>query len=70
MTAIRYPATRLIDLIDAEAITAFGTSARYIESCRKAGLTPRLSHSLASLRTILSTGSPLPPEGFGHIYVA
>lgn len=63
-------ATRLIDLIDAEAITAFGTSARYIESCRKAGLTPRLSHSLASLRTILSTGSPLPPEGFGHIYAA
>jgi acetoacetyl-CoA synthetase len=59
---------RLVDLIDAEAITVFGTSAKYIDSCRKAGLVPSKTHRLASLRTILSTGSPLLPESFDHIY--
>ena len=64
-----YPAlTRLPDLIDAEQIAIFGTSAKYIDSCHKAGLTPRTTHSLASLRTILSTGSPLLPQSFDHIY--
>ncbi len=64
-----YPAaTRMPDLIDAEAITIFGTSAKYIDSCNKSGLTPRSTHSLASLRTVLSTGSPLLPQSFDHIY--
>jgi acetoacetyl-CoA synthetase len=59
---------RLPDLIDAEAISVFGTSAKYIDSCRKAGVSPRASHSLQSLRTVLSTGSPLLPESFDYIY--
>jgi acetoacetyl-CoA synthetase len=59
---------RLPDLIDAEAISVFGTSAKYIDSCRKAGLSPRATHSLQSLRTVLSTGSPLLPESFDYIY--
>ena len=64
-----YPgATRLPDLIDAEAISIFGTSAKYIDACHKAGLAPRTTHSLASLRTVLSTGSPLLPQSFDHIY--
>jgi len=64
-----YPGqARLADLIDAEAITLFGTSAKYIDACRKAGLEPRHTHSLASLRTVCSTGSPLLPDGFAHIY--
>jgi acetoacetyl-CoA synthetase len=61
-------AARLPDLIDAEAITHFGTSARYIETTRRAGLRPIETHRLDSLRTVLSTGSPLLPEGFAHIY--
>ncbi len=64
-----YPnSDRLVDLIDAEAIAVFGTSAKYIDTCRKAGLRPRQTHRLTSLREILSTGSPLLPESFDHIY--
>ncbi|WP_423065120.1 acetoacetate--CoA ligase [Devosia sp. CN2-171] len=60
--------TRLPDLIDAERIAIFGTSAKYIDSCRKSGLSLRQTHQLSALRVILSTGSPLLPESFDHIY--
>lgn len=64
-----YPTpARLIDLIDAERIATFGTSAKFIDSCLKAGLKPRETHDLSSLRTILSTGSPLIPSSFDYIY--
>jgi acetoacetyl-CoA synthetase len=64
-----YPdAARLPDLIDAEDITIFGTSAKYIDSCHKNGLAPRQSHSLKGLKAILSTGSPLLPQSFDYIY--
>ena len=46
----------------------FGTSAKYIDACRKAGLSLRDTHKLTSLRAVLSTGSPLSPESFDHIY--
>ena len=42
--------------------------AKYIDSCHKAALSPRTSHSLRSLRAVLSTGSPLLPESFDYIY--
>ncbi len=60
--------SRLIDLIDSEKITVFGTSAKYIDACLKVGLKPRESHDLSSLRLILSTGSPLIPSSFDYIY--
>jgi acetoacetyl-CoA synthetase len=59
---------RMLDLIDAEVIAIFGTSAKFIDSCQKAGMLPARTHSLASLRAILSTGSPLLPQNFDHIY--
>src|SRR5690606_35060477 len=59
---------RLLDLIDAEDIAIFGTSAKYIDSCRKAELVPRQTHRLAHLRAVLSTGSPLLPENYDYIY--
>lgn len=59
---------RMADLIDAESISIFGTSAKYIDSCRKLDLRPGKTHGLKSLRTILSTGSPLLPESFDYIY--
>jgi len=58
----------MFDLIDAEEITIFGTSAKTISAWQKAGLKPRETHSLASLKTILSTGSPLAPESFDYVY--
>ena len=58
----------LLDLIDRENISVFGTSAKYIDSCRNFGLRPVLSHKLESLRLILSTGSPLVPSSFDYVY--
>jgi acetoacetyl-CoA synthetase len=58
----------LFDLAEAEAMTHFGTSARYLEAIRKLRLAPAESHDLSDLRAIFSTGSPLSPEGFDFVY--
>jgi acetoacetyl-CoA synthetase len=58
----------LLDAIDREGINVFGTSARYIAALEKAGHRPVDSHRLCSLRTILSTGSPLSHESFEYVY--
>ena len=58
----------LLDMIDDEGITVFGTSAKFIAALEKAGVEPKTTHTLATLRTILSTGSPLSQEGFDYIY--
>jgi acetoacetyl-CoA synthetase len=58
----------LFDYADAEAMTHFGASAKFIDALAKAGLDPRKTHGLAALRGILSTGSPLAPEGFDYVY--
>lgn len=58
----------LFDLIDKERITVFGTNAKFIASLEKVELAPMQSHSLTSLHTILSTGSPLLPENFEYVY--
>jgi acetoacetyl-CoA synthetase len=50
-----------------EAVGYFGTSAPFIQSCRKAGLRPGVHCDLHALRAIGSTGAPLPPEGFRWI---
>ncbi|PWU28606.1 acetoacetate--CoA ligase [Pseudomonas sp. RW407] len=59
---------RLVDLIDAEGINVFGTSAKYIAALEKAGVRPAQTHHLDSLRTMLSTGSPLAHESFDYVY--
>jgi len=47
---------------DAE-VTCFGAGAAYLASCMRDGVTPRTAQRpLAALRSIGSTGSPLPPE--------
>ena len=64
-----YPApTRLLDLCDAEDLHIFGTSARWLAACASAGLKPRASHRLRSLRLLLSTGSPLLPQTFDYLH--
>jgi acetoacetyl-CoA synthetase len=60
----------LWDYAQAEGCTHFGTSAKYIDALKKADLAPRSSHDLASLRALLSTGSPLAPESFDFVYAA
>ena len=61
-------AERLIDLIDAEVISVFGTSAKYLAALEKAGVEPNRSHQLSRLKAVLSTGSPLAHEGFDYVY--
>jgi acetoacetyl-CoA synthetase len=45
-------------------VDVFGVSAPFVMSCRKAGVQPPAHH----LRSIGSTGSPLPPDGFRWIH--
>ena len=61
---------RLIDAIDEERITVFGVSARYLSALEKSGVVPADSCDLSTLKTVLSTGSPLPHEGFEWVYRA
>jgi acetoacetyl-CoA synthetase len=66
-----YPkADMLFDLIDQLQINIFGVSAKYIDAIRKSGVLPKQTHNLASLKSILSTGSPLAPEAFDFVYNA
>ena len=58
----------LFDLAEQEGMTIFGTSAKYLAMAEKEGLTPRTTHDLSSLRTVLSTGSPLAPESYDWVY--
>ncbi|WP_157018552.1 acetoacetate--CoA ligase [Mesorhizobium xinjiangense] len=58
----------IFDYADAEKMTYFGTSAKFIDAVRKSGLEPIRTHDLASVRLISSTGSPLSPEGFDFVY--
>jgi acetoacetyl-CoA synthetase len=58
----------LFDYADDERMNVFGTSAKFIDQAAKLGLKPRLSHRLSSVRTMLSTGSPLVAEGFDYVY--
>ncbi len=60
----------LFDYADAEGMTLFGTSAKYIDSLKKHGLRPMDSHKLATLRGVASTGSPLSAESFDYVHEA
>ncbi len=58
----------LFRLAAEEQVTLFGTSAKFIDAVRAEGLRPVEAGLLERVRTICSTGSPLPPEGFEAVY--
>ncbi len=58
----------LFDYADAERMTHFGTSAKFIDAIAKISLKPRQTHKLEQLRAMFSTGSPLVAEGFDYVY--
>ena len=60
----------LWDMAQAEKVTHFGTSAKYLDALAKINFRPRESHELNRLRVVLSTGSPLAPESFDYVYQA
>ena len=49
-------------------ITSFGVSAPYLQACMKAELHPGTEVDLSALRSVGSTGAPLPPQGFAWVY--
>ena len=57
-------------LAEAERLTHFGTSARFIAACRKAEIEPGHDQDLSALRVVFSTGSPLLPEDYDWFYTA
>jgi acetoacetyl-CoA synthetase len=58
----------LWEVASAAGVTCFGTSAAYIGACMNAGVEPRRGRDLSRLRSVGSTGSPLPPEAFRWVY--
>ncbi len=56
------------DMIDNYKVSHFGTSPKFLETCRDTKLSPIKTHSLKSLKSILSTGSPLVEECFEYVY--
>jgi acetoacetyl-CoA synthetase len=58
----------LWDYAQRDHCTHFGTSAKYIDALKKAGLRPRETHNLSTVRCLLSTGSPLAPDSFDYVY--
>jgi acetoacetyl-CoA synthetase len=60
----------LFEFADAEGMTILGTSAKYIDSVRKTGWRAKETHKLVSVRTMMSTGSPLSAENFDFVYNA
>ncbi len=58
----------LFALAEQESVDVFGTSAKFIDACAKAELRPGRDFDLSRVGTILSTGSPLTPEGFDYVY--
>ncbi len=53
-------------IVEQENVNVFGTSPKFISSCMKASYIPQ--YSFSHLKTILSTGSPLPSESYLWVY--
>ena len=58
----------LLRMAEAERITVFGTSARYLATVEKLSPDALCRVNLAALRTILSTGSPLAAHSYDFVY--
>ncbi|MGI9492069.1 MAG: acetoacetate--CoA ligase [Geminicoccaceae bacterium] len=59
---------KLFNILEKDHVTHFGTSAKFIDAVKKAGLSLSTSHDLSALRAVLSTGSPLVAESFDFVY--
>lgn len=60
----------LWQLCSKERVSHFGTSARFLAACRKAGIDPMQHNGLGDLRMVFSTGSPLLHEDFDWFYAS
>ena len=60
--------SRLWDLAARTRTDVFGASAAYIAQCVKTGVEPRAAGDISRIRTVASSGSPLPVEGYQWVY--
>ncbi|KAM8818178.1 acetoacetyl-CoA synthetase isoform 1-T1 [Rhynchonycteris naso] len=58
----------LWDLVDRIGITIFGTGAKWLSVLEERKMKPVETHSLQTLRMILSTGSPLKAQSYEYVY--
>ncbi|HHL31219.1 MAG TPA: acetoacetate--CoA ligase [Oceanospirillales bacterium] len=64
-----YPdGNRLLDMVNNNNISHFGTSAKWISAIEKANIIPKNQRQFNHLSTIFSTGSPLMPENYDYVY--
>jgi len=64
-----YPGiNRMWRLIDDQRISHFGTSPKFLATVKNECFSPKDNHKLNSLRTILSTGSPLTGDLYNWVY--
>ena len=64
-----YPDGNVVfDFAQSSGMHYLGTSAKFIDACNKAGISPMTTHQLPQLKSVLSTGSPLVPESFDYVY--
>ncbi|MFJ2490183.1 acetoacetate--CoA ligase [Pseudomonas iridis] len=59
---------RLLDLLEDERVSVFGTSPKFLATLESSGLKPRESHDLCALKTLLCTGSALSPQSYDFVY--
>lgn len=59
---------RLFTVLEEAKVTVFGTSAKFISTIQKLDIKPKEQVNLTSLRTILSTGSPLLEPHYEFVY--
>lgn len=59
---------RLLDLLEDERVSVFGTSPKFLATLESSGLKPRESHDLSALNTLLCTGSALSPQSYDFVY--
>lgn len=58
----------LFQFLEENKCTQFGTSAKFIDTCKKTDLNPGRDFNLTSIRSVFSTGSPLNEDGFDYVY--
>ncbi|UWQ35451.1 acetoacetate--CoA ligase (plasmid) [Leisingera sp. M527] len=58
----------MFDMVDDTKMTVWQVGAKFLDACRKEGLRPVDTHSLASLEGINATGSVLVAECYDYIY--
>lgn len=61
-------ADKQFEICEREKVTNFGTGAAILSMIEKSGVSPAARYNLSSLRSILSTGSPLPDSTWDWVY--